>query len=261
MTQRIHKVLLDAGTNHFAHVLSPAGAVLDPNTAARAANPAWPPYTEVCLDSFALLEQGDALDGLPAMLVARANMQCSCAGHCDHPEDHTIGAAVAMAKVPSVRRPVTGAPQTQHGPGRGYVEGEMSRADLRAIKTAAVRAAGGSLRKPDGTTVTLPGDSTERAALGKWATDEAAKFFLSGAEIASALDGRLSGPAALVLAGSSAPADDYYWVCAYLHLWRHLIGEVHQVLAVRWPALPAMTETRLGARHTGAIGGPNAGAN
>lgn len=242
MTQRVHKVLLDAKRNHFSQIDGRDGKPLDLNAAAEISNSKWPPYTEVCLETWELYPH-EAPDGTHQHWVLRANVRCCCAGACGYASDHAGNDAYAKvaAAAPSSGSPAT----TPHGPAQGYVEARLDMGELAAL-AAQARA--------------VANDPAARAALGESVRADAYLLELTAAEIEGELgiagvdaNGLLStvGAVAAVGTGASTSANDIYCVAAAVKLHQRLVHAVHNKLAQDWPQQGVAKPIRLGQRQQG----------
>jgi len=243
MQTRIHKVLLGGlkSANHFGALTDDKGKPLDLNATAQAVNPRWPPYTDVCAETWELYPHEGA-DGKHQVWVLRANVRCSCAGPCHYHADH---GGDAYAATPSAPAPTAQPARTKHGAALGHAEAMLVGAELSALAAQAKAVAG---------------DPAARAKLAALLVADAKALDLSAAELEGELgvagvddDGLLSAPgaAAAVLAGSSDVASDYYAVACIVKLHQRLVHRVHALLARDWPQRGVAKPMRLAAPAQG----------
>src|SRR6185437_6380033 len=166
MQTRIHKVLLGGlkSANHFGALTDDKGKPLDLNATAQAVNPRWPPYTDVCAETWELYPHEGA-DGKHQVWVLRANVRCSCAGPCHYHADH---GGDAYAATPSAPAPTAQPARTKHGAALGHAEAMLVGAELSALAAQAKAVAG---------------DPAARAKLAALLVADAKALDLSAAEL------------------------------------------------------------------------------
>ena len=224
MTQRIHKVLLDGTRNLFSKVADQDGKQLDLNKTAQLANPAWEPYSDVCVETYEVLPIRGA-DGKHNRWVLRGNARCSCLGNCHYPEDHVFANAAHGFVNTKTKQGASAKGASKHGKSGGYVEGFVNRADLANMHKDALNAA----------------QSTSKAKeLGTVLSQTASGLELSAFELENELgiegkvnNGKLSAVGAVqtVFDGTSTQASDYYAVAVIIKLHESLIERTHALMA------------------------------
>lgn len=252
-TQRLHKVLLNTANsvNIFPSAKAADGTALpDPTVAAQSVQPAWPPYTETCLDIHTLNPIQAYGTSMHTSWVLRAELRCCCARDCPQPQDHDV----SFAKVQTAT-PTPGPRQTPHGPGQGYVEATLSRSDLATLAQigskcsgdSTARSAEAALLNAAATTFGLTPTDIEHQ-LGVAGTDANGLLSASGR-----VPGILAGTLAPTSASDETAANDYYVVACYLNLYQRLVASAHARLTKDWPQRPVMKEIRHAAYPVGGV--------
>lgn len=245
---RMHKVVHDPSQSiALFSKLTVSGvpaATLD-SEAARV-NPAWAPYSEVCIETYGADFAYSDIYGVPQSIVLRAHVQCCCGGACHYNEDHNNAGGGAFLKTVNglVSRTSSNNSHLKHPPGVEYLESVIDLNTLRPLQKEAAQ------RVPN---------ATERAALAKEISGELVLFGLTASDVQTQLgiagtdtSGVLSAATSVasVVAGTSTVPDDYYWTAAYVVLWQRLLLAAYTKLTKDWPQRP---------RQVGAMFGPRVG--